>query len=470
MTLTEMRGGGALEALLRLLATAILVSMAILQLAGCWRESPSAVRPNFILIVVDALRADRLHFAGYDGMPSPNFDELQRQGAWFPRAYETAPWTIPSMASLFVSRLPSQHRVVRWGSKLPPDQTTLVEILQEAGYGTGGWTANRLMSVYRGFAQGFDEYKLVLHPKLRPKTRPGTEFAVAPASEVTRAALRWLGRRSASDHHEPFFAYLHYLEPHTPYLCPDESGEKCRMAEADLTTRLLKRRWEFDGREQDLIRSLYDVNVARMDAALGDLMRELDTGGFLEDTWVILTADHGEHLGEGGAYVHGTTLKQPVVHIPLLVSPPSREGSVVDVPVSLADVAPTILDLAGLEIPDAFTGRSLRPALEGRSLRSRPVVAELLQRGPKPDPEILHRVTVIDGTHALLLARDGTLERFDLSEDPEQESPLGASMDEFGELLSASGMDPVESQDLSPGSAEIAPEMLEDLKALGYIH
>jgi arylsulfatase A-like enzyme len=458
-----------IDARVPLLAAAIILLAAIPELAGCSRRNDPAARPNFILIVVDALRADRLHYAGYEKTASPNFDAFQRQSTWFANAYATTSWTIPSMASLFLSQLASQHRVVKWGSKLPVDETTLVEILRAGGYRTGGWTANRLMSKPRGFAQGFDEYKLITHPELKPDTPPGTEFAIAPASEVTRAALQWFRRERAADRDAPFFAYLHYLEPHTPYLCPDGSGEGCKTEAANLTKRLLKEQWEFDVRENDLIGTLYDVDVARMDEALGDLIRELGARGLLDDTWVILTSDHGEHLGESGSYVHGTTLNQPVVHVPLLFSPPSRKGSVVNVPVSLADVAPTILALAGLEIPDTFGGRSLQNALQGGSLPRRPVVAELLSTGPKPKPSFRHRFAVIDGTDALLLARDGTVQRFDLSEDPGQENPLEASMGELGDLLSAAGIDLAESIDPSSDGSDISPELLEHLKALGYI-
>jgi arylsulfatase A-like enzyme len=451
------------------LATAVSIAMAALAAAGCSRPGAPALQPNFVLIVVDALRADHLHYAGYDEIETPNFDALEQRSIWFPNAYATAPWTIPSVASLFVSQLPSRHGVVKWGSNLLPEHTTLVEILQQAGYATGGWTANRLMAAARGFAQGFDEYEMVTHPKLRPDTPPGTEFAVAPASEVTQAALRWLRGRRRGDRPAPFFAYLHYLEPHTPYLCPDGSGEPCRATEAELTRRLLKRDWEFDGRENELIGSLYDVNVARMDAALGELMRALRAEGLLTDTWVIVTADHGEHLGERGVYLHGTTLNQPAVRVPLLLSPPSRESAVVDVTVSLADVAPTILTLAGVAIPDSFTGRSLANALAGRSLPRRPVVTELLPTSRKLDPALRHRVAVIDGRDALLLARDGTLQRFDLSADPGEANPLAASLTELGGLLATAGVRMAESYDLSTEDADISPEMLEHLQALGYL-
>lgn len=440
----------------------------LLALSACSGASAPPARPNFVIVLIDTLRADRLHYAGYWKKQSPSFDEIQRQSAWFPHAYSTSSWTIPSVASLFVSQLASQHRVVLWGSPLPGEDTTFVEVLRDHGYRTGGFTANRLMAPSRGFAQGFDAYKLVLHPFMRPDTKPGTERAIAPARAVTRKALQWLEEAAGSD--RPFLLYIHYMEPHTPYLCADGAGDACRVGAAVLNRRILSGQWKFDERDHSLIESLYDADVERMDAALGELWSRLDQLGALENTWVVVTADHGEQLGERGWYVHGKTLFQPLIRIPLLISPPSREGSIVELPVSLVDLAPTLLELAGVEVPASFVGRSLVGALDGSPPPSRPVVAELFPLSREPDPQYRHRLAVVDATQSLVLGVDGSVAHFDLTQDPVQTDSDEAAPEALGELLAKAGVVVDLTAELDAGDATVSPEMLEHLKALGYVH
>jgi arylsulfatase len=422
-----------------------------------------------VLIVVDTLRADRLGYAGHAAARTPHFDSLQRESVWFTRAYTTSAWTIPAIGSLLLSQLPSRHGLIRWGSRMSTDETTLVELLKQNGYHTGAWTANRLMGRSRGFSQGFDEYRMVLHPKKRAGTKPGTEFAIAPAHEVTSRALSWIAKQRAEAPGAALFVYVHYLEPHGPYLCAEGSHASCRREAAELNHRLFFGPWEFDEHQRRRIRELYDDDVARMDDALGVLLRGLTKHGLMAKGWVILVADHGEDLGEAGAWNHGMTLNQRAVHSPLLLRPPAGGKAVVDVPVSLLDLAPTILDLAGLEIPPEFAGRSLRGASLGAALEPRKIVMELYPKSDDPARPIRHSRAVIDGQVSLLLSPEGRLERFDLTNDPGEQAPAEASLADLARLHSAGVVVERQPAAKSSGDHDIQPEMAEHLKALGYI-
>jgi arylsulfatase A-like enzyme len=419
--------------------------------------------------MVDTLRTDRLHFDGYANSATPNFDQLQHRSTSFSSAYSTSSWTLPAIASLFLSQHASTHGVSTWGSRLSSEQVTFVESLRAAGYRTGGWTANFLLPRGRGLERGFAEYELVKHPRWRPKTAPFTESAIAEGRDLTQKALAWLGDSDGPDPAAPFFVYIHYMEPHTPYLCPPSSKKGCKAQAEEVNRRLLAVQWRFRPDQKALIQQLYDADIARMDAVLADLWRELETSGLLENTWVILTSDHGELFGKRGMYVHGRTLYQPLIHVPLLFSSPSRDGSILKVPVSLIDVAPTILDLAGVEVPPTFQGRSLRAALEDRSLSALPVMSELFPVTWKRNPMHLHLLAVVDGDTKLVMGVDGTLERFDLQQDPQENHPRTATDAELNELLAAAGVPSRSTIGKAKDVPEPSPEMVEELKALGYI-
>jgi len=211
---------------------------------ACAPQSPApAWRPNFILITVDTLRADHLHYAGLESIRTPHFDRFQAESTWFSNAYTTSPWTLPAVASLFTAQLSSTHGAIQMSSHLPEDALTLAELLRGAGYRTGAWSASRLIVPSRGALQGFDEAELVMHPLHGGRAHPpGSPLRVAPARSVSTRALTWIRRAHAKSDGRPFLAYLHYMEPHTPYLCPPEREREsaCRSRANALNTRLLQ--------------------------------------------------------------------------------------------------------------------------------------------------------------------------------------------------------------------------------------
>jgi arylsulfatase A-like enzyme len=432
-------------------------------------------RPNFVFILVDTLRADAFRPGKERELP-PTFQALQRESTSFTNAFTTSSWTIPALASLFVSQIGSQHRVVQWGSALADEQHSVVEELRRAGYRTGGWAANVLLSDHEGFDQGFEEFEVLVDLEGWGKTNLDL-FPNAPASKINEHALTWLRKLRASDPDSPFFAYLHYMEPHTPYRCPG-TEKACQEGAKVLSQRLVNGDWDFSDLERATIRTLYGAEVRATDEALGSLLAALEEGGFHDDTWLILTADHGEMLGEYGHYLHGKSLYSKEVRIPLLVRGPSRSGSVVHTPVSLIDIAPTLLDLAGIESPSTFRGRSLRAALEGGEIASRPVVAELFPRsGSVP----LHRLVALSGRGGpagsnaptrpgggvrIFMAGDGQITRVFgdgpvTFTKPATRKQLVQELGELAPWVDLSISEPAE-------TPEISDEMRERLQALGY--
>ena len=452
---------------------ALLVSTAFVA-AGCSPEpepkpEPAPPRPNFVLVVADTLRADRLHFAGYERKITPNFDALRSESTYFPNAHATSSWTLPSTMSLLLSQSPSQHGITKWSSLVDEEQTTVVELLHDAGYRTGGWNANLLLTEERGFIQGFDSYELLHHPDWHRDAHRKTPHLFAPADDLTSHALAWLEERPPQEDGVPFFLYLHYMEPHTPFQCPPNAEPSCSNAASVLNRRLTAANWDFTETQDSLIQGFYNGNVRRMDVALGRLHRQLKERGLLENTWLIVTADHGEMLGEHGLYVHGRALYEETLRVPLLFRSQSGRPAVVETAVSLVDVAPTILDLAGIEPPPFFKGRSLRAALENEPLDDRPLVAELFPVIDEPPPRHRHLLSVTRGTTKLVLGIDGELERFDLAVDPSEETPLPAEIADLEALLSEASVAFPHFGASSESSPELSPEVVEQLKGLGYI-
>jgi arylsulfatase A-like enzyme len=433
--------------------------------AGCESEPP----PNFVLLLVDTLRSDGVRPAGHETEIAPNFAALRAESTVFPNAYATSPWTLPSTASLFLSQVPSQHGVTRWGSILGDGHTTLVEVLRGAGYRAGGFSANHLVTAERGFFQGFNTFEFMAHPKWTPDTPKHSQYAFAKGHHLISKALAWLDAAPRTAEKAPFFLYLHIMEPHTPYLCPAAAGDDCRATAERLNHLLTLAMWTFTESERALIRELYDADVRRTDAALAGLYSGLDERGLLENTWLILTSDHGEMLGEHDLWMHGHALYEETLRVPLLIRSPSGRGATANAPVSLVDIAPTVLDLAGIRASAQFKGRSLRPALEARPMRSLPIVAELLPVRDEPDRRQRHLLSVTHDETKLVLGIDGTLERFDLSMDPSEEAPLPAEASEIEALLSEVGVAFRHVEALSESGPEPTPEMIEQLKALGYL-
>jgi len=335
---------------------------AIALTGGCAPEQPTDPRPSILLVVVDTLRADAVSAYGAVEDTTPSFDALASGGLLYERAYAPSPWTLPSHASLLTGFGPDRHGVGIAGRMgLRAEVTTLAERLTAAGYETAGFSENPLVSGLFGFEQGFERFAApTVEDAIREDENPGSlEFDIL--DEVAAFA-------AARDRERPFFLFVNLFDPHIPY----RLRERNRFLDADVspgdawTTDALKdaARQICDrlppSEDLKVLRGLYLGDVAEADAKLGriaSIAREIAAEAPLI---VVATADHGEHLGEHRLLSHEFSVRAPALNIPLVVRgipdvPPGRIAQ----PVTLVDVAASVLDWAGVEIPSEIRGRPL---------------------------------------------------------------------------------------------------------------
>lgn len=393
--------------------------------AACGPAKP----PNVLIVVVDTLRADRVGWYGGSRGLTPFLDSLAARGTVFWQAYAQSSWTSPSVASLLTSRYQAQHGVTVFESVLGPEEVCLPEVLQAHGWTTGAFVANSILESRFGWGQGFDTWAIVtgdvpLQPSLMwmdPRSKPR-------ARHVNQAALAWLDAVRRERPARPVLLYLHYMEPHTPYAPSTEAvdrvlrrhpdPERAREMIASLYRGIDPARWSRpDPASLAAIEDLYDSEVSDLDTSLRALFASLEERGFLRDAVVVVTADHGEEFREHGGMSHGSSLYEEIIRVPLLISSASDARSrAVREPVGLVDVAPTVLQLAGLAAPDSFEGRSL--------VHTAAPVGEMVAYSEQADkpawfaPPHRHDRAVITGTRKLIVTSGGGTETYDLARDP----------------------------------------------------
>jgi len=318
----------------------IVIPIAVALVAGC---SPPASPPrlksgelrgaNVLLVTIDTLRRDRLGAYGSTSGLTPTLDRLAGSGLRYARAFSHVPMTLPAHTSILTGRTPRHHGVhnnlaFRLDDRVP----TLATLLKEAGYRTGAFVGAFVLDARFGLNRGFDAYDdRYPHSTGAPTFR----FTERRAAEVLKAAGDWILSPGPALE-APWFAWVHLFDPHAPYDAPQEF----RAARAP-----------------------YDAEVAYTDAMLGLFLERLRAARALDRTLIVVTADHGESLGEHGETTHGLFAYDATLAVPLLVDGPTIGAGIVNTPVGHADILPTVLDLAGVAAPPGLDGESLvRPA------------------------------------------------------------------------------------------------------------
>jgi arylsulfatase A-like enzyme len=411
-----------------------IAALALVALCAC----ACGERPRDILLVsIDTLRADRLGSYGRAGAGTPHLDRLAARGARFADAMAPTPITLPSHASLLTGLDPSRHGVRHNGLyALAPGSDTLAERLRRAGFRTGGFVASIALASRHGLDQGFEHYS---EPEREP-TRALFFLRERPARAVNRDALAWL---DGLDPRERVFLFVHYMEPHAPFEPPEP--ELSRFAD-----------------------DRYQGEVATSDRAFGELLAGLAARGRLRRTLVMVVADHGESLGDHGELSHGIFVYQSTLHVPMILAGPGVPAQrVVEEPVSLVDLMPTVLAAVGLEGDGEGEGdgRSLWPALRGESLGDRALYGESFV--PRLD----------FGWSALRVWRRGREkwisaprpELYDLERDPGEADDLAAGSPERGRRLAAELAAHVASGADQARRIALPAQAREALDALGYL-
>ncbi|MCK4413145.1 MAG: sulfatase [Candidatus Eisenbacteria sp.] len=296
-----------------------------------------STRWNVLLVTIDALRADHLGCYGYERATSPRIDSLAAAGIRFENAMCQRPSTSPSFASLFTGLYPAQHGVYRSRGVLQSRFMTLTEHFAAAGYRTGAVIANGNLHPEFGFHQGYEDYL----------------YGHARAHDGTDMTLAWLAEHGGGE--QPWFFWVHYLDPHTPYT-PWAPYDEMFGRDAEKPSR----------RQQKI--DLYDGEIRFTDDHFGRLLDGLIAAGLHEQTLIVVTADHGESLGEHNFYYnHGLHAYEPSGRVPLIFTAPGviPDGHVTPAVAGLVDLLPTLLDVAGIPVPDEIQGRSLLPVVLG---------------------------------------------------------------------------------------------------------
>jgi len=473
------------KAVIALVGGAAFVLLALTALSILERTRP--VRPdrtNFLLITLDTTRADRLGCYGHAAARTPTLDALAAGGLKVDPAYCLSPLTAPSHATMMTSLYAETTGVVLNGMRLRGDVPTVSEQFRAAGYATAAFAASSSVHARAtALDRGFEFYDDAVTPReaYRPSAlaplrlaekfallAPDDNDAERPAAAVTTAALRWFGRHR----HKPFFVWVHYFDPHDDYL-PPAAYVPPGLAGLSVQRRINSRWGEEDPRPRITrhLSTLYDGELAYVDAELGRLLDGLTALGLAERTVVMVVGDHGEAFREHGTQYHGFRLYEEEVRVPFLVGDLGGNLPRPRHPPAMAttlDVAPTLLDLAGLPIPPTMRGR----ALFNSAPASPPAAYAVCLPDPLRESKYARgRWDMVARPDAkLILAFEGEAEYYDLEDDPGETKNLAAENPEIGAALRAELEALRATVEPAPAPTRaVDEETVTKLRALGYI-
>lgn len=393
-------------------------------------EPTSGARQNVLLVTIDTLRADRLGAYGYGPARTDNLDALARDGVLFERATAQVPVTLPSHASLLTGLFPPIHGVRdNTHFRLDEKAVTLAEILKAQGYQTAAFVGAFVLDESFGLAQGFDVYDDVVGG--RDGATPGT-IAERPAAEIVRAFGSWLDGTSRET---PFFAWLHFFDPHLPYAPPAPHSPT------------------------------YDGEIAYSDEQFGLVLDKLEAAGLADETQVLVTSDHGESLGEHGEKSHGFFVYDATLRVPwILKGPRLPQGLRVTSSVRTVDVLPTVLELVGVPVPPEIQGESVLELFEASADRVDYAECYVPQLNFHWAPLVAIRA---DGFKYIDAPRP---ELYDLNRDPAELHNLFAEEPSRAERMRRELADLVARWPVSLSSRQQPDlETVERLRALGYV-
>jgi arylsulfatase A-like enzyme len=417
---------------------------------------------NVIIIAVDTLRADHLGCYGYPRNTSPNIDNLASDGVKFNDCYTPSPLTTPAFASMLTSLPPYKHGAKRNGLSIFDRIKTLPQFLKEKGYCSAAFVSNwTLKKKLTHLDRGFDSYTEIL----TKKRRFGLYNPEGEAPKINPEVYRWLYKNKE----QKFFLFVHYTEPHAPYVYHKEYDRGYDAIDPAIYPK---------GSSHKKIRK-YDTEIGFVDFYIGELIQKIKDYDLYEDSFIIFLADHGESFGEHDYYGHGRRLYNSGLHIPLIVKLPGAKSAGVEINgnVSLMDVAPTILSFLDYPVPDVMEGKDLFERENKRVLffeSYKGIVHsqknELFNVKVKPV-----RFGLIKDNYKLIF--DKGFEAYDLKKDPFELTNIYKNPDKalaevtilLREFILTVGKFIEYSKKYHKNRSSLTKEELEKLKSLGYI-
>ena len=461
----------------------------------------SSSHPNVVLVVMDTVRADHLSLFGYNRDTTPNLKKLAADATLYAQALSAADITLTSHASIFTGLYPSWHRAycqppeAAFGRKIRPDVATMAEVLSQNGYHTMGVAANLYLRYDFGLQRGFADFRIprpvpILAAESWYMLRNGMRRAINLFADTAQYD-RLYSRGDAVNGEffnmlqepklaqAPFFAFFNYMDAHFPYIPPRPfdrlfPGKKSSVSEGDLEAIQDRVNGEGDRLPQlytDYAVSQYDGGIAYIDSQIGQLVDWLKRQNLYDNTMIVVTADHGEAFGEKGLFLHGNSLYANLLHVPLLVKyPHSAHTGMVDAPVSLLDIFPTVMKVAGVTPPATLQGRDLQDpeALQPRDLFSESFPCPVLHQPACPGGCFMR--TIVSWPNKFIWSSSGHLEAYELQRDPNENRNLFGALNKTAQALAADlrawikGMPEQKKQ-----YNNLSPEEIQRFKSLGYI-
>lgn len=435
--------------------------------------APANKNFNIVLITIDTLRADHLSCYGYERSTSPNIDRIAEKGIIFKNAIAPSSWTVPSMVSLFTSLYPINHGVIHGFVKInkvydqevfSDELTTLAEILKSHGYTTFGVFANLHLSKKFGFARGFDYFR---------------NLYFSPAPTVNKIVYSWEDKIKKSAN---FFLWIHYFDPHEPYhskspwierYAPKTLTQKLNLSTKPMLelTRLIPA-FKKDSQALSHLIALYDSEINYVDLYIGKLIQKFELGN---NTLIIITSDHGEEFLEHGYVGHANNLYQETIHIPLIIKLPySTNKEVIEKPVNLVDIMPSILSMLNTNPPEQTLGKSF---WEKKGLLS--WIKKLLLEDTEPDynfseldRKLILKTILTPEWKYIYSYRDKTEQLYNVKSDPLELNNLVDKKNKEQNILKEQLFNWVSNSKKYPTkrqAIQLSPEEKEKLRGLGYI-
>ena len=409
----------------------LLIVLLVAALPGCKNlRNKLNERKNILLIIIDTQRADHLGCYGYNRKTTPNIDAFAASSTVFENAYSHSPWTTPSIASIMTSLEPVDHGISGWKDPLLKKHLTLAEHLRVNGYFTAAAIGHTIVVPKYGFGQGFNVYDT-------GALDIGYPLDIKSSDYITDFGIKMLDQPMK----EPFFLWLHYFDPHRKYLSHKE--------------------FKFGGKALDR----YNGETAFTDFHIGRLLNHLKKRGMYKDTIVAIIADHGEEFLEHGGVLHGLKIYNEVVRVPLIIRVPGFLPGRVSKIVAETDLAPTLLKLVGVPLPEQFKGHAINYGWKGFQPQfNRTVFFETYFM----DDACKHGV--LKGNWKLIHDCDHeTMELYNLKADPREKNNLDKLRNKQFEKMKKLLEMRYPQGGSKPEKKELSPELQNHLKSLGYM-